>query len=399
MTTTLARLRDATPSPRAARVLTAAFVAITAVGVTVPSIGAFVPDGVEPIDYGIFGPAGAAILTGNLDAAFADPILQAGPLELIFWGIPYLLGVSGAVGWSIFTIIASSLIAVGTAWAAYRLLRLISPELAIPLATGVTALAALAGCLVTPVADGHPADAVVPALWIAAGLLARAGRPAAAAAVISCGAGWELWALLGVPLLLLVPRIGVGSVLRALGGGAVALGILFGPFVLAGPIGMFSFAWPIRDTSLVHLLLPDADEFTWPMRLAEALLAVGFGIAVALLVRKRIDAVWLVPLAVTSGRLLLDPLLAGYYFDTAAVLAFVGLGCAVAGRDLPMLIVAIALINGAITFRSLGWGSALILMVVIVAAVVVERRTAARHPGRVPGVSAGPAAVPASGGE
>ncbi|HEX7835782.1 MAG TPA: hypothetical protein VF479_09975, partial [Pseudolysinimonas sp.] len=313
--------------------------------------------------------------------------LQAGPLELIFWGIPYLLGVSGAVGWSIFSIIATSLIAVATAVAAHRLLLLLSPELATPLATGVTALAALAGCLVTPVVDGHPADAVVPALWIAAGLFARVGRPAAAAAVIASGAGWELWALLGVPLLLLVPRISAVAVLRALAGGAAVLGILFLPFVLAGPIEMFSFAWPIRDSALVHILMPDAVEFTWPMRLAEALIAIGIGIAVAMLIRKRIDAVWLVPLAVTGGRLLLDPLLTGYYFDAGAILVLVGLGCALAHRDLPMLIVAIGLINGALTFRGLGWASALILIVMVAAAVVVERRADARAPsGANPGM-------------
>jgi hypothetical protein len=380
MTTTLQRLRHATLTPAASRLITLAFVVITAVGVTVPSVGAFFPDGVDPIDYTVFGPAGAAILTGDLGAVFADAVLQAGPLELIFWGIPYLLGVTGFVGWSVFTIIATSLIAVATALAAYRLLRLISPHLAIPLATGVTALAAIAGCLVTPVVDGHPADAVVPAIWIAAGLLARAGRSAAAAAVIASGAGWELWALLGVPVLLLVPRIGPGVVLRAAAAGTAALGILFGPFVLAGPVRMFDFAWPLRDTSLAHVLLPDADEFTWPMRLIQATLAVGLGTAGALLVRRRVGAVWLVPLAVTAGRLLTDPLLAGYYFDTAAILAFVALGCALAARQLSMLIVMVALINGAITFRSLGWGSALILIGVLAVAVVVERRTAAQHP-------------------
>jgi len=349
-------------------------VLMTAAGVVLTSVVAFSPDGGGgPFDYGLFGPAGRAILTGRLGEVFSDPVVQAGPLELMFWGVPALLGVSGFVPWTIFSIVACSLFAIATALAVHRLVRHVAPQLAAPIAAGVAAVGAFASCFATPLLDGHPADAVMPALWIAAALLARADRPAAAAAVLASGTGWEVWALLGVPVLLLVPRIRAGTVLRAAGGGAAVIAALFGPFLLAGPVRMFGFGWPIRDDSLVHLLFPDADEFTWPMRLTQAVLAVGAGVAVALLLRRRLEAVLLVPLAVTAVRLLTDPVLADYYFDTAALLGAAALGLAVARRDLLRLLVGLLLLNAAIDLRTVGWPGAAVLVVVVAGAVVVER--------------------------
>jgi hypothetical protein len=40
-------------------------------------------DAPQPIDYGLFGPANAELLTEHWSAIFGDPLIQAGPLELL----------------------------------------------------------------------------------------------------------------------------------------------------------------------------------------------------------------------------------------------------------------------------------------------------------------------------
>ena len=55
----------------------------------------------QPIDYQLFGPAGADLLTGRWSGVFGDPMIQAGPWELLPFGVMQLLGVTGSAGWTV----------------------------------------------------------------------------------------------------------------------------------------------------------------------------------------------------------------------------------------------------------------------------------------------------------
>jgi hypothetical protein len=129
-----------------------------------------------------------------------------------------------------------------------------------------------------------------------------------------------VWGVLGAPVVLLAPRI---RFVRSAAAGAAALLVLWAPFVLAGPFQMFAFAWPVMERSLLHALDPGATAFPWSLRLLQAAVAVGAGAAVALLLRRR-DAAWgpwAVGVAVVAARLVLDPVLAAYYWFPALVCA------------------------------------------------------------------------------
>lgn len=270
----------------------------------------------QPIDYGIFGPGGAALLTGRWSRIFADPILQAGPFELLPFGILHLLGVSGSIGWTV------ALTACGmlTAFVTALVLRpTLAPDLRSSLLSGVgTLVLAAAGPGTSSWAIGHPSEVLVPLVWVVAGRLALRDRPALAAVLVALSSGFEVWGVLGAPVVLLAPRI---RFVRSAAAGAAALVVLWAPFVLAGPFRMFAFAWPVMDPSLLHALDPTATAFPWSLRLLQAVAAVGAGAAVALLLRGR-DAAWgpwAVGVAVVAARLVLDPVLAGYYWFPALV--------------------------------------------------------------------------------
>jgi hypothetical protein len=358
-------------------VLTAAALVLNAVAAT-PAIGPYP----QPIDSTVMGPPGIAILTGHWREVFADRAVQEGPIELIFWGIPYLLGLSTATGWIIFGIIVGIPFSIAVAAVSERVLRGISPTWSVTLAMGVAAACALTGRITAATSAGHPAEIAVPLLWIVAGLMARRGWSAAAAAVLASTAGWELWGLLGVPILLLAPRIGWTTIWRSAVAGAAVLLVLFAPFAVIGPFRMFSFAWPIRPDTLAHLLIPDARFFPWPLRLAQAALAVGAGTATTLLLRRRIDALWLTPLVVCAVRLLIDPVLVQYYSVTPVILVLLGTAVGLAQRRLLPFLLGLIMMN-LLVDAPLGLIVAGILtLLVTVTAVIVIRGGRGENSGR-----------------
>src|SRR5262249_39337231 len=157
---------------------------------------------------------------------------------------------------------------------------------------------------------GHPAETLVPLLWILAAADARRGHTVRAALVVGLSAGLETWGLLGVAVLALAP-----SVRRALAGAALAGGVglaLYLPFVAGGHFEMASYRWQVSPHSLLALAVAPGTPFGWAPRLAQGALAVGVGILVA---RARTPhALWLVPIAVVLARLAVDPLVSDYYF-------------------------------------------------------------------------------------
>lgn len=360
--------------PRRQQVLLTALFAIAAVAGTA-WISVVAAATWPPVDYSVFGRPGADILTLQWGRVFADPVLQAGPFELMVWGIPFLLQVEGVTAWAIYYAAVGLVIAAAFGYVVFRLVRPVAADLAAPLGAFVAAAAVLSTTIVQTIESGHPSESVVPLMWIVAGVLARRDRPALAAGLVGLTAGWELWGLLGLPVLLLAPRIRWRTVLWSAVGGVAALLVVFGPFALAGPVNMFGYAWLVREGTLVHLLLPDAETFPWPVRVAQGAVALGAGAAAAWFLRGMRDAVWLVPLASLAVRLLTDPILAGYYYTPAILLALAGLALALAQRSLARLVLVVVLLNAMIDFTTLGWiGAAATLAATVVTIVVVASR-------------------------
>lgn len=333
-----------------------------------------------PVDFSTFGPPGAKILEGHWSGIFSDRIIQAGVFELIFWGVVHLLGFAGLNGaasltaWTVFAIVVGAIFSFLIALVAERVVRPLSPSWSIPLGVGVAAVAALSGLTTSAIVSGHPAELAIPLMWIIAAVLARRGSAATAAAILAATTGWELWGLLGVPVLLLAPRIDVRTVVRSAAAGIVVLLVLFLPFVVLGPFRMFSFAWTIRDNSLAHLLFPGQRTFAWPLRLTQGALAVGGGAVVARLTRQRPDAIWVVPLVVCAVRLFTDPVLAGYYAVPPLLMILLGAAFAIVQRSPWVFALCLILLNVILDLPPSVVSDGILLCLVVITAVVVVRR-------------------------
>ncbi|HLX21278.1 MAG TPA: hypothetical protein VKR23_14100 [Gaiellaceae bacterium] len=263
-------------------------------------------------DSPLFVAAGRTLLSSHWRDAFADSSIQVGPLQLALFGSVgrSLDALSIVIGIGVVLLVLVAARSAGVTSA--RLLGL----------TGLTAV--LTGLTVNAFEAGHPADAVLPLLWIVAAADARRGRVMRAAALVGLGAGLETWSILGLAVLVLAPRR-QDAVRGAVVGGGVAVA-LFLPFVLGGRFEMLSYTWNVSSGSLLALVVSPGTHVGWALRLAQGAAALGAGLAVARLARGSAHAVWLVPLAVVLARLALDPLDNGYYFVGVVGPALVGLG-------------------------------------------------------------------------
>lgn len=262
-------------------------------------------------DSPLFVAAGRTLLSSHWREAFANSSVQAGPLQLALFGS---VGRSFAV--------LSVVVGVGVAVlvvAAARSAGVTSPRL-----LGLTGLAAVVtGLTVNAFEAGHPADAVLPLVWVIAAAEARRGRLVRAGVLVGLGAGIETWSVLGLAVLVLAPcrREAVRSVVV----GACVAAALFLPFVVGRRFGMLSYTWNVSQGSLVSFVVAPGTHVGWALRLAQGATALGAGIGVARLARRCAHAVWLVPLAVVLARLAVDPLDNGYYFVGVVGPALVGL--------------------------------------------------------------------------
>src|SRR5207302_5238066 len=93
----------------------------------------------------------------------------------------------------------------------------------------------------------------------------------------------------------------------------------YAPFALGGDFHMFHLHWAVVG-GVPAYLFGEGTTFSWTMRLAEAVVVVGFGSSLALLPRRSRASVWIVPALTSICRLLLDPVRYGYYWDTSPVL-------------------------------------------------------------------------------
>ena len=281
------------------------------VPVLAPTAGlAYLGRGTDSGDLVYFVHKGQQLLSGSWADTFADARLQSGPLQLAFFGAVQNLAA------------LAFLIEVGVAALLLFVLGRVGLSDRVRVAVGLLAVAG--GLTHISFVYGHPAEAIVPLLWVLAGVRAREGRVFSAGVLVGLSAGFELWGVLGVVVLLLAP-----SVTRALAGACVQAAVvsaMLAPFALAGTFQMFDHEWRVTSGTLVGLAVGPGAHFGWPLRLAQASLAIGAGAALAFALRRSVHALWLVPLAVALVRLLLDPVSFGWYWLELEALALVGAG-------------------------------------------------------------------------
>jgi hypothetical protein len=276
-----------------------------------PAAGlAYLDRGTDAGDLVYFVHKGEHLLSGGWADTFADPKLQSGPLQLAIFGAVRDLAA------------LAFLIELGVAALLLFVLGRLGLSDRSRVAVGLLAVAA--GMTHIAFVYGHPAEAIVPLLWVLAGLWAREGRVLSAGALVGLSAGFELWGVLGVAVLLLAPKL-----TRALAGACVqfvVVAVMLAPFALAGTFRMFDHQWQVTSGTLVGLVVGPGAHFGWPLRLAQASLAIAAGAALALALRRSVHSLWLVPLAVALVRLLLDPVSFGWYWLEVEALVLVGAG-------------------------------------------------------------------------
>jgi hypothetical protein len=256
-------------------------------------------------DVAFFLHAGQTLLSPDWASTYADPAVQAGPLQLAFFGL------AAWTSWAALSVLAQ---VGGTALLVVAVLRVLG-ERAVPrrwIVLGVGWSVAVLGLPLAALTGGHPAHLLVPALWLFAGAEARRGRTLAAGALVGVAASWETWGLLGIAVLAVAPR--AREALAGAGVAAAVAGALFAPFVLAGDFAMGDYAWRVASTTPVGLVLEPGSSFPWALRLVQAAAAVGAGVLVARRLRGTTYAVTVSLVAVAVVRLALDPVFFSWYW-------------------------------------------------------------------------------------
>jgi hypothetical protein len=279
---------------------------------------ALAADPQSTIDTPTFLAAARTLLSGHWARTFADPGLQAGPLQI--GGIGLAGRVGGALGVDPLRGVAVLQAVVLTA-AVLTAVRLLAGPRRAWAAVAAGALALATATISNAYFYGHPAEVLVPVLWVAAARAAQERRPLAAGALVGLSAGFETWGVLGVAVLLLDRRLRARA--AGVAAAAAAVLVLYLPFVLAGSFAMFDYRWVVAPGTL-PALLGLGPSFGWPLRLAQGAAALAAGAAAARLAGTRRAACWLVPLAVVCVRVALDPMRGAWYLLAPETLALVG---------------------------------------------------------------------------
>jgi hypothetical protein len=327
-----------------------------------------------PTDYPLFGPTGADLLRGRWDLVFASPRNAAGPFELVPYGIAFLLHVHGPVAWTIFYTVALTILVFLLSLATLAAAGSANARTRFYVTLGLGAVAILLGFLPTAMFSGHPADLMIPLLWMFGAALARDRSFLACGVVIGVSVGFESWGVLGfvVVFVVLAPRLISTAV-----AGVATIAVIYGPFVATGVFRVFGFHWPIFTVSIYAVVFPHLHQFTWALRALQAAVAVLAGWGVALLTRRTRYAVWLVPLAIIAARLVADPLLLNYYWVAPAAVALSGLAAAIYARAWVAAGVATILVGWFWFPRPQPFISAALMLLVVVVCAIVARRTEA----------------------
>jgi hypothetical protein len=303
------------PRPGRFEVVAAAFLAVTAVAAVRSA------HGWTGADFRIYGVAGETMLSGAWLHAYANPIVQAGPLELGLDGTLYRLS-----PWPVAQALVSDLLVALMFVAAVRVF---AGRRALPLAVACAGAVAL-GIVTNPYTLGHFAEPIAAVLWLFAARDAQNGRVLRAGVFVGISAGFEPFGILGIAALALAPDLRAAA-----RGAAVAVGVLalqFTPFALGGHFDMLQYRWHVTGGPL-RFVIPGR-AFGWPLRVLQA--AVTCAIA-GLLIGRRVRwigaAVFIVPAAAAIVRLSIDPMGTYYYWDTPLVIELVGAAAALANLD------------------------------------------------------------------
>jgi hypothetical protein len=239
---------------------------------------------------------------------FADSNVQVGPLQLLLFRLGDLAGV------------LALLVQLGTAallWVTAG--RLLADQW---VRFAVCLVAVAIGLTYGAYQDGHPAQVVVPLLWVLAACDAREGRVVRAGVLVGLSAGFEVWGVLGVVVFLLAPR--AKSAVTGVATQVCVSAALFLPFVVAGEFRMLDYRWRVNGDTVLSLVVEPGTDFTWSMRLLQGIAALAAGAGVALVLKRSVHAVWLAPLAVVAVRLVLDPVRYPWYWLAVQTLALLG---------------------------------------------------------------------------
>lgn len=283
------------------------------------AVGAAFDVGADAGDIPFFVDAGRTLLSGSWATAFADPDVQSGPLQLAVLGAADAL--AGALAVSTLTFLAFA-VEVGAAALFLLVCRRVVPDArrGVLLTAGLAAVAV--GLPHGAFVDGHPAQLVIPLLWLLAAREAREGRAALAGALLGVSASLELWGVLGAVVLTLAPRVRAAAAGLAVEAAVVVF--LFAPFVLAGNFRMFDYRWRVADGTFASIVLSPGEAFPWELRLLQGALALAVGGALAYLLRRSLHAAWLALTGVVMTRLALDPVLYSWYWLALQTLVLVG---------------------------------------------------------------------------
>jgi hypothetical protein len=272
-----------------------------------------------PADLTLFANAGGALIRGDLAATFDDPAVQTGPVTALFM---FLL--RGATGWTgpvaaPTQVLFLCLINAGCLVTALRvsLTRTGSVRAAALLVLGLLAVAF--GALSTT--DAHPTHVVIALLWFLAVRAARRGRADVVGLLIGAACGLDTWGVLGAGAMLALPS--VRHVVRSAIVAALAAGAFWLPFLATGGAHSFQMQWtPVPDS--VPSLFFGATPVPWSYRLAQGLVCLLAGAAVAWWLRHSDDAAWVLPVVVVAVRILLDPVWFEYYGVPVTLMLLVG---------------------------------------------------------------------------
>jgi hypothetical protein len=258
--------------------------------------------------FTLFHTAGRAFLSRDWSHAFSDSALQVGPFQLALFG-----SLGHFVGFAIAPALALLLVTVT------RVVGVRQPQ--------VLTLAGLVsiplGLTSSGIDSGHPANALLPLLWVLAADRAHRGKTLTAAVIVGLSAGIETWGILGIAVLVLAPQLR-----SALQSASLAAGVataIYLPFIVLGHFEMGSFEWLVSGDSLMSYVVDAGTPIGWPLRFLQGGIALGAGVALAHAARRSAHLLWLIPLVVVLVRVLLDPLGNGYYFVGIEGPALVGL--------------------------------------------------------------------------
>ena len=302
------------PRPGRFEVVAAVFLAVTAAAAVRSA------HGWTGNDFRIYGVAGRTMLSAAWLHAYANPLVQAGPLELALDGTLYRLS-----RWPVAMALVSDLLVAVLFVVAVRVF---AGRKALPLGVACAGAVAL-GIVTNPYTLGHFAEPIAAILWLFAARDAQRGRVLRAGLLVGVAAGFEPWGILGIAVLALAPDLRAAA-----RGAAVAAGLLafqFLPFPLGGHFHMLDYRWHVTGGPL-RLVMP-GKAFGWPLRVLQASVTLALAGLLARRVRGVGAAVFIVPAAAAIVRLSIDPMGTYYYWDAPLVIELVGVAAAIANRD------------------------------------------------------------------